>query len=228
MTQHPELSFHFSRPRAPAFRRFAGAALGLLRCEPEAVTRLRLGVDAGSGGLEHLELRSQDGRCMADLELDGAGGGDRHELVLGQWRADGAPFRATWPEGVYGVFGRQRDGTRLFAQARLSHQMTPPPQLLAPRPGQRVFARDWAALMWIAVPGAVRYEIELVDTLAGSRHRAERVPPDTAFRVPREWLETGRLYDVSLAADAGNGNVTRVADRFRVDDEPLARTGVAS
>jgi hypothetical protein len=122
---------------------------------------------------------------------------------------------ASFPQGSYFFFGITMSGDCLAGTSTLSHAIAPATTLLAPEEDEIVPA-DELVLRWAAVPGAVRYIVELNNEDTGAEYLFDVFPPTTQLAVPRNFLVPGSEYQFVVGVKTANDNATFVETTFFV------------
>jgi hypothetical protein len=131
-------------------------------------------------------------------------------------------FRA----GSYEFIGTTHDGTRIHGTTDFTHTMPANPRIVSPSPNRRNPVRldlDDAVIEWESVTSdyfgdpieIVRYEV-IVEQVEPFRRMNLFLPAtQTTFRVPPEFLEPGRVYDVEVVAIEESANQSISVSEFR-------------
>jgi hypothetical protein len=130
-------------------------------------------------------------------------------------------FKALFPEGRYTFTGATIAGRKLTGSARLSHDLSAGPRIVAPADGSKV-GRSGVVARWRAVPEAAGVDIVGYRAIVTQEEPRLRVfsadVPASARQVeiPRTFLQARTEYKLEVQAIEKSGNQTLTEVSFRV------------
>jgi hypothetical protein len=133
---------------------------------------------------------------------------------------------SAWPAGKYIFKGTGEDAT-FRGVAFLSHKVPAGPKILAPDDGEVVSADENLLIRWRAVTGpiipelgpvnVVGYHVVIADATNQEPFPPGKIPAQfdvdvprqvTSFLVPKQFLQSGRIYEFEILATEVGGNQT--------------------
>jgi hypothetical protein len=130
------------------------------------------------------------------------------ELLFESDEPSPAEVLALFPEGKYGFEGGTVEGEALAGEARLSHRLPPPPNIVVPSFPGEVLDRASAVIEWEVIPGIAGFEVIVENEDVGAEMSVPLPAGATSLHVPREFLDPETEYKVEVLAIARNGNKT--------------------
>ncbi len=123
-----------------------------------------------------------------------------------------ADVLATYPEGVYPMRARARDGSCVEGSAVLSHRLPAAPVVIYPTEGDSSVPTNFT-VTWTPDPGAAGYQVILEQD--ENDGLIVKLPAGSgSFRVPDRVLESGKETLLEVVAIGSNGNRTQVEVSF--------------
>jgi hypothetical protein len=164
-------------------------------------------VKGGDEGIGELRIYDPDGVVVLDLSTQDRTVGLR-EIAIESAEPGVAEVIRAYPEGRYRIEGVTIGGARLYAAARLSHQLPAPPELIVDITAGTV--------TWSPSEDAVKYSIELEREVNGEDEMKLTIELPTStrvFKIPKAFLVPGD-YQVGIAVHGKNGNIVVVEQEF--------------
>lgn len=129
---------------------------------------------------------------------------------------------ARFPEGLYSVRGRAKDGRRLTGAATFTHDIPAAPSIIFPQDGAVVSSSGFT-VMWSHVTTTLDgepinrtgYQVIITKDVPDDPHGFSRptfdvhvTPSQTSLSVPSEFLEPGTSYELEVLVLEVSGNQT--------------------
>ncbi len=157
-------------------------------------------------GLDLVEIKNPLGQPVLGLASGNRGLG-LYGFRLEAGETDRPAFFAAYPEGVYSIRARTRDGRVALGSAVLSHRIPSAPVPIYPQEGDVGVPASGLRVSWVPDPAAARYQVNLeqgeTDLLAVSLRSGTG-----SFTVPDGVLAPGRRYKLEIGAVGAEGNCT--------------------
>ena len=118
-----------------------------------------------------------------------------------------------YPEGEYQVRAHTVSDQDLWGAAELSHHLLPAPTF-ALAAGERVDPNTDLVVTWKTVAGAESYTIEIEQDDLDVNITARLEANTRSFTVPAGFLVPGVKYEIGIAAEAQNGNLSVAESSF--------------
>lgn len=119
-----------------------------------------------------------------------------------------------YPEGEYVVMAKTVYGDRLLGTAELWHDLLPAPRF-SPSEGELVDPDTDLTVTWDSVPGAQSYTIEIEQDDLEVNITTKLDGDANSFVVPAGFLVPGTEYEIGIAIEAPNGNLSVAEGTFQ-------------
>jgi hypothetical protein len=172
-----------------------------------------------------LEINSDDGirslcvwdphrRKILNLKSRDRGRIGLSEVIIETAEPDIDHVLSAYPEGEYTVLVRTVFGDRLIGSAELLHDLLPAPGF-SPSEGEWVDPNSDLVVSWDPVTGAESFTIEIEQDDLDVNITTKLGGHATSFTVPAGFLVPGIEYEIGIATEAPNGNLSVAEGNFR-------------
>jgi hypothetical protein len=178
-------------------------------------TEVKFEAIAGNIGLATLKVTAPDGRTVIDFKAPDSKLGIRHLILESPEPKNLATVKADFPTGAYRFTGLTESGSKLEAEALLSHDLPDETSFVYPRPDQKYVPLAALNIKWRPVKNSALSVITLEQERTGREIRANLSGIATEFAVPNGFLQPGTDYTLAIGTVSKEGNKSFTEITFR-------------
>jgi hypothetical protein len=167
---------------------------------------IRFEAIAGNMGLATLKVTAPDGRIVIDFKTPDSKLGIRHLLLESPEPKNLATVQADFPAGAYRFTGFTGSGSKLEAEAVLSHSLPDATSFVYPRPDQKYIPVAALNIRWRPSKNSVASVVILEQEQTGRELRMKLSGAATEFAVPNGFLQPGTEYTLAIGTVSKEGN----------------------
>ncbi|MGD9365514.1 MAG: hypothetical protein PVH87_07445 [Desulfobacteraceae bacterium] len=165
-------------------------------------------------GIRRLSVWDPRKRRVLDLKTRDRGRIGLSEVIIETAEPDIESVLNAYPEGEYAILVKTVFGDRLMGTAELRHDLLPAPSF-SPSKGDLVDPDADLVVTWDPVPEAKSYTIEIEQDDLDVNITTKLDGTATTFRVPAGFLVPGTEYEIGIATEAPNGNLSVAEGTFQ-------------
>jgi hypothetical protein len=161
---------------------------------------------AGDTGLATLKVTAPDGRTVIDFKAPDSKLGIRHFVLESPEPKNLATVKADFPTDAYRFTGLTGSGSKLEAEALLSHNLPDETSFVYPRHNQKYVPVAALNIKWHPVKHSAPSIIILEQEQTGREIRANLSGIATEFAVPNGFLQPRTDYTLAIGTVSKEGN----------------------
>jgi hypothetical protein len=161
---------------------------------------------AGNAGLATLKVTAPDGRTVIDFKTPDSKLGIRHLILESPEPKNLATVQADFPAGAYRFTGLTGSGSKLEAEAVLSHSLPDATSVVYPRPDQKYVPVAALNIRWRPSKTSAASILILEQEQTGHEIRTNLSGAATEFAVPNGFLQPGTEYTLAIGTVSKEGN----------------------
>lgn len=165
-------------------------------------------------GIQRLSIWDPNKRRVLNLNARDRGRIGLSEVIIETAEPDIKSMLNAYPEGEYIVLVKTVFGDRLIGTAELLHDLLPAPSF-SPSEGELVDPNADLVVTWDPVAEAKSYTIEIKQDDLDVNITAKLDSDVTNFSVPTDFLAPGTEYEIGIATEAPNGNISVTEGTFQ-------------
>ena len=177
-------------------------------------------VKGGDEGLTELTIVSPDERTIVNVLTP-----DVSTLGIRQFRfespdpKDVEGLKTAYPEGIYKFTGSKADGVKYYSESSLNHKLPKTVSFVIPGEKEENINVENFQITWTPVKKVTAYTLEIDAEELGVNIQVKLPGTVSKFPVPKDFLQPGAEYTLSIGTVAEEGNISVIETTFTTADK---------